>query len=194
MEQKTNKEEKYQRPSWDKYFMEIAKLVGTRSTCDRGRVGCVIVKNKRIISTGYAGSPTGLPHCDDIGHEIHTVIHPDGTQTQHCIRTTHAEQNAICQAARFGVALEGSTLYCKMTPCYACAKMIINAGIKRVVCEQDYHASARSKEIFAEAGVQFKLLSNKMTTYNDMTPEDESTGVIETKKDDPMTIVKEIPF
>jgi dCMP deaminase len=194
MEQNTGKEEKYQRPSWDEYFMEIVKMVGSRGTCDRGRAGCVITKDKRIICTGYVGSPVGLPHCDDVGHEMHTVIHPDGTQTRHCIRTTHAEQNAICQAARFGVALEGATLYCKMTPCYTCAKMIINAGIKRVVCEQDYHAGARSKEIFAEAGVKFKLLSNKMTTYNDMTPEDESAGAIETKKDDPMTIVKEIPF
>lgn len=158
----------YCRPSWDEYFLKIVEIIGSRGTCDRGRAGCVITKEKRIISTGYVGSPVGLPHCDEIGHEMHTVTHPDGHQTRHCIRTTHAEQNAICTAARFGLALEGATLYCKMTPCYVCAKMIINAGITRVVCQQDYHASARSKEIFAEAGVQFNLVNNEMATYDDM--------------------------
>ncbi len=158
----------YKRPSWDEYFMNITEMVGSRGTCDRGRCGCVITKNKRLISTGYAASPSGIAHCDDIGHEMHTVRHEDGHETRHCIRTTHAEQNAITTAARFGTSLEGSTLYCKMTPCYTCAKMIINAGIKRVVCAQDYHASGRSKDIFAEAGIQFNLLSEKMTTYDDM--------------------------
>lgn len=151
-------------------------MVGSRGTCDRGRSGCVITKDNRILVTGYVGSPIGLPHCDEIGHEMHTVIHPDGKQTRHCIRTTHAEQNAICQAARIGVPLEGATLYCKMTPCYVCAKMIINAGIRRVVCSQDYHASLRSKEIFAEAGIQFKILSNETTTYADMGPDSMSAA------------------
>ncbi len=160
--------ENYKRPSWDEYFLNLAITIGSRGTCDRGRAGCVIAKNKRIVSTGYVGSPIGLPHCDEVGHEFHTVEQIDGTKSKHCIRTTHAEQNAICQAARFGIALEGSTLYCKMTPCYTCAKMIINAGIKRVVCSQDYHASARSKEIFKEAKVDFQLLSETMTTYDDM--------------------------
>jgi dCMP deaminase len=162
------KKQTYKRPSWDEYFMEITKIVGNRATCNRGRNGCVITKDKRIISTGYTGSPIGLPHCDDIGHEMHTVTHLDGHQSRHCIRTTHAEQNAICQAARFGVSLNGSTLYAKMTPCYTCAKMIINSGITRVVCDRDYHGSSRSKDIFAEAGVQFKLINNIMTTYEDM--------------------------
>lgn len=162
------KEKKYLRPSWDEYFMKIMEMVGTRSTCDRGRTGCVIVKDKRVISTGYVGSPTGLPHCDDVGHEMHTVTHPDGSQTRHCIRTIHNEQNAICQAARVGISLEGATLYCKMTPCYTCAKMIISAGIKRVVCQQDYHAGERSKEVFTEAGVAYELLNEVMTKYDDM--------------------------
>ncbi len=156
---------KYIRPTWDEYFMRIVEIVGSRSTCGRGRAGCVIVKNKRIVSTGYAGSPIKLAHCDDAGHEMHTVTHADGSQTEHCIRTTHAEQNAICQAARFGSPLEGATLYVKMTPCYVCAKMIINAGIKRVVCEKDYHAGNRSKEVFAEAGIQFNLLGGDMIDY-----------------------------
>jgi len=160
--------ENYHRPSWDEYFIKLAELVGSRGSCDRGRAGCVITREKRIISTGYVGSPVGLPHCDDIGHEMYTVIQEDGTQSRHCIRTSHAEANAICQAAKFGASLDGGTLYCKMTPCYVCAKMIINAGIKRVVCAQDYHSGARSKEIFKEAGVEFCLLSEEMTTYKDM--------------------------
>ena len=123
-------EENYKRPSWDEYFMNIVKMIGLRGTCDRGRSGCVITRDKRIISTGYVGSPVGLKHCDEIGHEMNTVMYADNHESRHCIRTAHAEQNAIIQAARFGVALEGATLYCKMTPCYACAKMIINAGIK----------------------------------------------------------------
>jgi dCMP deaminase len=157
----------YKRPTWDEYFMQITEIVGTRGTCDRGRSGCVITKNKRIVCTGYVGSPVGLKHCDEIGHEMHTVVREDGEQSRHCIRTTHAEQNAICQAARFGTPLDGGTLYCKMTPCYVCAKMIINAGIRRVVCQQDYHAGARSKEIFQEAGIEYVLLSDAMTAYDD---------------------------
>jgi dCMP deaminase len=158
-------EEKTIRPSWDEYFSHLANLVGERGTCDRGHCGALVTKDRRIVSTGYAGSPSGTVHCDEVGHEMHTVTHEDGSVTKHCIRTTHAEQNAICQAARFGIALDGGTLYTKMAPCYACAKMIINAGIKRVVCSQDYQASARSKEIFQEAGVEFVLLDDKVTEY-----------------------------
>ncbi len=159
---------KYHRPSWDEYFLQIAELVGTRGTCDRGRSGCVIVRDKRILCTGYVGSPSGLPHCDEVGHEIRTVIHEDGTKSQHCLRTGHAEANAIANAARFGIALEGATLYAHMTPCYACAKMIINAGIKRVVFNLDYHDGQRSKEIFKEAGIKFDLINSKTETYADM--------------------------
>jgi dCMP deaminase len=157
----------YHRPSWDEYFLKITEMIGTRGTCDRGRTGCVIVKDKRIVCTGYVGSPIGVKHCDEIGHEMHTITHENGEQSRHCIRTTHAEQNAICQAARFGTPLDGATLYLKMTPCYVCAKMIINAGIKRVVCAQDYHAGARSKEIFKESGIEYNLLNDEMVSYPD---------------------------
>ncbi len=160
-----NEKEKYKRPSWDEYFMSIVEMVASRSSCDRGRTGCIITRDRRIVSTGYAGSPVGTAHCDDVGHEMHTVTHADGSQTNHCIRTAHAEQNAICEAARMGIALEGGTLYCKMSPCYTCAKMIINAGIKRVVCAQDYQAGARSREIFQEAGIEYVLLSNEIIKY-----------------------------
>jgi dCMP deaminase len=161
-------EKKHVRFTWDEYFSKIVEVVGGRATCDRGRSGCVIVKEKRLLCTGYVGSPAGTNHCDEIGHEMHTVRHEDGSETQHCIRTAHAEQNAIANAARFGVPLEGSTLYCHMTPCYACAKMIINAGVKRVVANKDYHAGARSKEIFAEAGIIYELLNQEMQTYDNM--------------------------
>ena len=166
MEEKIN--ETKPRPSWDEYFLNITKVVGERGTCDRGRAGCVIVRDKRILSTGYVGAPAGVKQCDEVGHEMHTVKHENGNETRHCIRTAHAEQNAIIAAARFGNSLEGGTLYCHMTPCYACAKMIINAGIKRVVCNLDYHASARSKEIFEEVGIKFELLNEKTETYKDM--------------------------
>jgi len=161
------KKEVYQRPSWDEYFLKIVEMVGSRGTCDRFRGGCVITRDRRIVSTGYAGSPVGIPHCDEIGHEMHTVTNEDGTTSRHCIRTIHAEQNAICEAARMGISLNGGTLYCKMTPCYTCAKMIINAGIKRIVCIEDYHAGARSKEIFKEAGIEFTLLNEKIREYAD---------------------------
>jgi dCMP deaminase len=193
-------EKNYVRPSWDDYFMEITKMVASRGTCDRGRSGCVITKNKRIISTGYVGSPIGTTHCDDVGHEMHTVKHDDGKESMHCIRTTHAEQNAIVQAARVGSALEGATIYCKMTPCYVCAKMIINAGIKRVVCEKDYHGGGRSKEIFAEAGIRYNLLNPEMETYANMTPEDNVEVKKENKTPNPTeeTIseptIEDIPF
>jgi deoxycytidylate deaminase/thymidylate synthase ThyX len=155
------------RPTWDEYFLNLVTIVGSRGTCDRGHAGCVITKEKRILSTGYAGAPVGLDHCDEVGHEMHTVIHSDGHESRHCIRTTHAEQNAIAQAARSGISIKGSTLYINMTPCYTCAKMLINAGIIRVVCAKDYHASQRSKEIFEQAGVELVLLSQDVTEYSD---------------------------
>ncbi|MFA6183627.1 MAG: cytidine/deoxycytidylate deaminase family protein [Parcubacteria group bacterium] len=160
--------EKYKRPSWDEYFLNLVQTVRTRGTCDRGRSGCVVTKDNRILVTGYVGSPIGTAHCDDVGHEMSTVTHADGSKTQHCIRTAHNEQNAIANAARFGVALEGSTIYCHMTPCYTCAKIIINAGIRRVVCAKDYHGGERSREIFKEAGVKYDLVKNEMEIYDNM--------------------------
>jgi dCMP deaminase len=158
--------ENYKRPSWDEYFLEIMDTVAKRATCDRGRSGCVIVKDNRILATGYVGSPAGTKHCDEVGHEMHKVTHADGSETMHCIRTAHAEQNAIVHAARTGVALDGGTLYCNMTPCYACAKMIINSGIKRVIARNYYHGGARAKDIFAEAGVVYELLNEEVVKYD----------------------------
>lgn len=143
--------------------MELARAAARRATCDRGRSGCVIERNHQVLVTGYVGSPKGLPHCDDVGHEMKTLTNADGTQSQHCVRTAHAEQNAIVQAAKLGVAIEGGTLYCKMTPCSACAKMIINAGIVRVVCEKRYHAGAEA--LFQEAEMRLDFTDGKLEEY-----------------------------
>jgi dCMP deaminase len=153
------------RPSWDEYFMDLAKAAAKRATCDRGRSGCVIVRDKQVLVTGYVGSPMGLPHCDDIGHLMKKVVHDDGSVTQHCMRTVHAEQNAICQAARRGIALNGGTLYCSMTPCRTCAMLIINCGINRVVCQNRYHAGMESEEMFRLAGVELTYFSEDILGY-----------------------------
>ncbi len=158
-------EEKYVRPSWDEYFMEIAKTVAKRATCDRGRSGCVIARDKQLLVTGYVGSPIGLPHCDEVGHQFKQMVHEDGHVTNHCVRTVHAEQNAICQAAKLGIALTGATLYCRMTPCRTCAMLIINCGIIRVVCEKKYHAGAESEAMFAEAGLKLEYVDEEILKY-----------------------------
>ncbi len=158
---------KYKRPTWDEYFMEVADAISKRATCDRGRSGCVIAKDKQILVTGYVGSPQGLPHCDDVGHELKKVIHEDGRISTHCVRTVHAEQNAICQAAKRGIAIDGATLYCRMTPCRTCAMLIINCGIKRVVCEKKYHDSAESEDLFSQAGINLEYISEEILSYKD---------------------------
>lgn len=165
---KAGKALKHTRPGWDEYFLQLAELVGTRGTCDRGHAGTVITKDKRILTTGYVGSPVGLPHCDDVGHEMHTVTNPDGTVSQHCIRTAHAEQNAINNAARSGVALLGATMYTKMTPCYKCAQSIINVGIVRVVCQKDYHAGKKAREIFKKAKIKLEIINDEVEMYKNM--------------------------
>jgi len=153
----------FKRPSWDEYFMSIVEAVGQRATCDRGRSGCVIVKDKRVLATGYVGAPSGLPHCDDIGHLMKTITHEDSSTSQHCLRTAHAEANAISQAARFGISVEGGTLYCKMVPCDSCAKLIINAGIKRVVSEKHYHRG--SEELLKNASIEVAILKDEVEQY-----------------------------
>ncbi|MFA6410396.1 MAG: cytidine/deoxycytidylate deaminase family protein [Candidatus Buchananbacteria bacterium] len=138
-------ERKHYRPSWDDYFMAIAKIIAARGTCDRLYAGAVLVKNNRIISTGYNGSPAGLPHCNDVGHLLE-----DG----HCVRTIHAEHNAVLQAAlQGGTSTAGSTLYLKYSPCIHCTKYIIAGGIKRVVMGKVYR-NEKALDMLKEAGVQ----------------------------------------
>ncbi|NVP25749.1 deoxycytidylate deaminase, partial [Treponema phagedenis] len=152
--------EEYKRPTWDEYFMEVCHAIAKRATCDRGRSGCVIARDNQILVTGYVGSPTGLPHCDEVGHQLKKMQHEDGSITQHCVRTVHAEQNAICQAARRGIAINGATLYCKMTPCRTCAMLIINCGIVRVVAEKRYHDANDTIAMFKQAGIKLEHLSD----------------------------------
>jgi dCMP deaminase len=154
------------RPNWDRYFLDLCEAVARRATCNRGRSGCVIVKDKRIMTTGYVGAPAGLPHCDESGHDLRKVFNSNGEVTQHCVRTLHAEQNAIIQAARFGISLEGATLFCKMTPCRTCAMMIINAGIKRVVCAKRYHADVDTIEMFKQAAIELTIVNEEVEKYD----------------------------
>lgn len=159
--------ETYKRPSWDDYFIEVMDSIAKRATCGRGRSGCVIAKNNQILVTGYVGSPVGLPHCDEVGHQMKKVIHvdEDNQVTEHCVRTVHAEQNAICQAAKRGVALEGATLYCRMTPCRVCAMLIINCGIVRVVCERKYQTATESEEMFRKVGIELDYIFDEVQQY-----------------------------
>ncbi len=155
----------YRRPTWDEYFMEVCNAIAKRATCDRGRSGCVIARDNQILATGYVGAPAGLPHCDEAGHQLKKTVHEDGNVTQHCVRTVHAEQNAICQSAKRGVGIGGATLYCRMTPCRTCAMMIINCGIVRVVAERRYHAGAESEEMFRAAGVRLEFVHDEVQRY-----------------------------
>ena len=123
------------------------------------------MRNKRIICTGYVGSPSGLPHCDEDGHDFKQMIDEDGTTRQHCVRTVHAEQNAICQAARYGLQLEGTTLYCSMEPCRVCAMLIASTGIARVVARRRYHAGGDTRHILATAGVELIIVEDIVETY-----------------------------
>lgn len=155
-----------QRPSWDEYFMRLVDEVASRATCDRGRSGCVIVRDKRIICTGYVGSPPGLPHCDEVGHDMKRVLDEDDSEREHCVRTIHAEQNAICQAARYGLSLQGTTLYCSMEPCRVCATLIASVGIQRVVAKRRYHAGQDSRELLRLAGVELAVLVESVESYD----------------------------
>jgi len=139
------------RASWDEYFMQIAEDVASRATCDRKHVGAVIVRDKSILATGYNGSIRGLPHCDEEGH-----LMEDG----HCVRTIHAEANAVIQAARNGVRIEGASIYVTASPCWGCFKMIANAGLSRIVFGEFY----RDERIFrfaTELGIELVPLERR---------------------------------
>lgn len=133
------------RPDWDTYFLKIAQVVGERSTCDRAHVGCVLVVDKRILTAGYNGSPAGQEHCDDVGHLL---------VNGHCVRTIHAETNAIIQAALHGVSTRGSTCYVTHYPCINCTKVLINAGITRLVYQTAYNIDPIAISFLQAAGVE----------------------------------------
>ena len=141
-----------QRPSWNKYFIEITRLVATRSTCLRRGVGALLVKDRNILATGYNGAPSGISHCCKTGCLRERLNVPSGERHELC-RGLHAEQNAIIQAARHGVNIDGATLYCTTMPCVICTKMLINAGIKLVVFNEGY-ADELAREMIAESGIE----------------------------------------
>jgi len=145
------KEKKETRPSWDEYFMEIVRLVSSRSTCMRRKVGALLVKDKHILATGYNGAPSGLAHCIEAGCLREELGIPAGQRHEIC-RGLHAEQNAIIQAAAHGVNISGACLYSTTMPCLICAKMIINAGIKKVFYLQGY-PDELAESFFKEAGI-----------------------------------------
>jgi dCMP deaminase len=137
------------RPDWDSYFMKIAYAVSERSTCDRAFVGCVLVLDKRILTTGFNGSPAGQPHCDEVGHLM---------VEDHCIRTIHAETNAIIQAALHGISTRGCTCYVTHFPCINCTKALINAGMSRLIYHIAYHPDEYAMEFLREANVEITRL------------------------------------
>lgn len=147
------------RPSWDEYFMSIANLASTRSTCMRRKVGAVIVKNKKILSTGYNGAPRGLAHCLEIGCLREKLNVKSGERHELC-RAIHAEQNAVIQAAVSGVSIEGADIYSTTFPCVLCSKIIINAGIKRIIVVEGY-PDQLSQDMLTEAGIKVEYMSAK---------------------------------
>ena len=148
------------RPSWDEYFMDMAVLTAKRSTCLRRQVGAVIVKDKHIIATGYNGAPRGVPHCDEKGGCLRQQLNvPSGERHELC-RALHAEQNAIIQAATLGQSIEGGKIYVTNQPCVICAKMIINAGIRRIVVKEGY-PDELAVEILREAGLSIVMLEDQ---------------------------------
>ena len=142
----------YERPSWNQYFTSITRMVATRSTCLRRHVGAILVKEKRILATGYNGAPAGLKHCIEVGCLREEASIPSGTRHELC-RALHAEQNAIVQAAYHGISIAGSTLYCTNKPCVICSKMLINAGIKRIFFDEAYDDDL-ADAMLDEAGIE----------------------------------------
>ena len=147
--------EKDNRPSWDEYFMKIANDAATRTTCLRRGVGCVIVKDNRILATGYNGVPSGLRHCAETGCLREKLGVPSGQRHEIC-RGLHAEQNAIIQAAKYGIDIQGSKIYVNTQPCVVCAKMIINAGIEEIVYQNPYDDEL-SRELLQESGIKMRV-------------------------------------
>ncbi|MBN2123767.1 MAG: cytidine/deoxycytidylate deaminase family protein [Deltaproteobacteria bacterium] len=144
------------RPSWPEYFMAITRLVARRSTCLRRKVGAILVKDKRILATGYNGAPSGLRHCEEVGCLRADSSIPSGMRHELC-RGLHAEQNVIIQAAFHGICINGATLYCTNKPCVICSKMIINAGIEKVFYEEGYD-DPLSDQMLDEAGIEISRL------------------------------------
>ncbi len=145
------------RPSWDEYFISLVDAAAARASCDRGKSGAVFVRDNDVLATGYVGAPPGLPDCYEAGHLI-TQTFVSGVARAHCTRTIHAEQNGIIRAARNGVSLRKSTIYCTMEPCADCAMSLIGLGVKRVVAKHRYHGADYSRLLFREVGIQLEVV------------------------------------
>ena len=156
------KTKKSTRPSWDRYFADIATLVSKRSTCLRRKVGAVIVKQRRVLSTGYNGTPSGIAHCDVTGCIREKLGIPSGQRHELC-RGLHAEQNALLQASLYGISLDGSSLYCTTQPCIICVKMLINAGIKEVAVLDGY-PDKLAQEFLKEAKIKVRRVKKPVTS------------------------------
>jgi len=168
------------RPSWDEYFMSIVDATALRASCDRGKSAAVIVKDKRILATGYVGSPSGLVTCDEVGHDFikkcefneaywcSHVYDSEGINlepeifTTHCVRTIHSEQNAIINCARNGISTLDSTMYCTMVPCKICAMIIIQAGIIRIIAKNAYQKDKESRKLFKETNIELTVLNENL--------------------------------
>lgn len=153
------------RPTWDDYYLKMLPIIAERATCDRGKSGAAITRDNRILSTGYVGSPPGQIHCDDIGHDLVQVQYSETEKRMHCIRTVHAEMNAIYNAAKFGIPLDGATLYCSMVPCRNCAMGIVSVGIKRVVADSRYQKDDYTVDLFAQAGIELQIINDEVKGY-----------------------------
>jgi dCMP deaminase len=147
------------RPSWDDFFLNQLPVLAARTTCDRGRSAAIFVREHDQLAAGYVGSPPGLEHCDDVGHLWDLT-------GKHCLRTVHAEQNAMLRALRHGVSLRDTTVYCTMEPCFTCAKLMVGIGVYRVVCSNRYHDADMTRELFADANVAL-VVYDQMTLYDE---------------------------
>lgn len=176
------------RISWDSYFLKIMETTSLRASCDRGKASCVLVRDNRVLSTGYVGSPSGIPSCDEIGHKLvkrfemeiqkfagnYIDTDHDNQQyatigkdrfTTHCVRTIHAEINCLLNCARNGVSTLGSTMYISMTPCYTCSLAIIQAGVVKIICKKRYQKDEESIKILEQAGITIVVMENEVETY-----------------------------
>lgn len=147
-----DKKIKNDRPSWDEYFLQISDLVSTRATCQRLKVGAILVKNKKIISTGYCGAPKKTPDCFDDGCLM---------RDNHCVRTIHAEVNAVVQAAYHGISTQGTTLYSNWLPCYDCAKVLINAGVEKIFYRREYRPDSETRKLLRTAKISISKIDGK---------------------------------
>lgn len=153
---------------WDDFYIKQLEKVSKKSTCDRGRVACIIVKDGNLLVTGASGVPEGFPTCDSDGHILETIVDDFGNKYQHCVRTIHAEVDAIADAAYQGISLKGATLYCSMAPCKRCALVIIKAGISKVISEFAYHKDAESRKKLELAKVQLIVIHEVHINYSNV--------------------------